>query len=232
MKDGGALILVVEDEDQIAQIIQAYLEREGYRVVRAANGPDAVRDHRRLNPDLVVMDVKLPQMDGFQALGAIRAIADTPVIMVTALGEEHERLAGLRVGADDYVVKPFNPVELVARVAAVLRRTRGPSAAPAVRVGPLEIDSALHLVSVRADSGEMRHIDVTATQFRLLEYLARSSPRVLSRSALMEACMPEGDPLERTIDSHLSKLRRRLDEAGAGALLEAVRGVGYRLILP
>ncbi|KPF54849.1 chemotaxis protein CheY [Novosphingobium sp. AAP1] len=229
MTESGPLVLVVEDEQKIADIIRAYFEREGYRVVRAADGEEGVQNHYRLAPDLVILDVKLPKLDGFQALARMRAHSDTPIIMVTALGEDYERLAGLRIGADDYVVKPFNPAELVARSAAVLRRARSQSVPQRLRIGVIEIDCDAHLVSVSAGEGPRRLIETTITQFRLLEYLARASPRVVGRGALLDACLPEGEALERTVDSHLSKLRRKLEMAGAGDVLESVRGVGYRL---
>lgn len=229
MTESGPLVLVVEDEQKIADIIRAYFEREGYRVVRAADGEEGVQNHYRLAPDLVILDVKLPKLDGFQALARMRAHSDTPIIMVTALGEDYERLAGLRIGADDYVVKPFNPAELVARSAAVLRRARSQSVPQRLRIGMIEIDCDAHLVSVSAGEGPRRLIETTITQFRLLEYLARASPRVVGRGALLDACLPEGEALERTVDSHLSKLRRKLEMAGAGDVLESVRGVGYRL---
>src|SRR5438067_39418 len=120
----GALILIVEDEDQIAEIMRVYLERDGHRIVRARDGESGIQHHRRLEPDLVILDIKLPRVDGWQVISAMRAVADTPIIMVTALGEEGDRVAGFRSGADDYIVKPFNPVELVARAEAVMRRTR------------------------------------------------------------------------------------------------------------
>ena len=229
MKNEDLLVLVVEDEGEIATIITAYFEREGYRVVRARNGNEAVQHHHRLAPDIVILDVKLPGKDGFEVLAAIRAAAETPIIMVTALGEDYDRLRGLRVGADDYVVKPFNPAELVARAHAVLRRSRRQTRTRLIRIGPLEIDHDSHLVTVNRNDRQCL-IDVTATQFRLLTRLAEATPRVLARGELLEACMPEGDVLERTVDSHLSKLRRKLDDAGVGAMLESVRGVGYRLI--
>ena len=221
-------MLIVEDEPKIAEIIRAYFERHGYRTVRAADGPTAVQHHRRLAPDLVILDVKLPGSDGWSVLADIRRTSDTPVIMVTALGEDADRLAGLRGGADDYVVKPFNPAELIERAAAVLRRVQRLPRANIIRLSVLEIDLDRHEVKVVMPDGD-HVLDVTSTQFRLLRHLADMAPRVVERGALLEACLPEGDALERTVDSHLSKLRRRLEEAGAGDLLQSVRGVGYRL---
>lgn len=222
------LVLIVEDERQIAEVMQVYFERDGYRVVRAMDGIEAVQNHRRLAPDIVILDVKLPGLDGFAALAQMRGSSDTPIIMVSALGAECERLAGLHVGADDYVVKPFNPSELVARAAAVLRRARSQSVPRRLGVGPIGIDCDAHVVTVTTD-GRARTVETTFTQFKLLERLVRASPRVVGRAELIESCLPESEALERTVDSHLSKLRRKLAEAGATGLLESVRGVGYRL---
>lgn len=226
----GALVLIIEDEPKIADIIRAYFERHGYRTVCAVDGQAGIQHHRRLSPDLVILDVKLPRRDGWSVLTDIRRTADTPVIMVTALGDDADRLAGLRGGADDYIVKPFNPAELIERAAAVLRRARGLSRARVMRLSVLEIDLDRHAAKVILPAGH-RPLDLTSTQFRLLRYLADVAPRVVERTELLEMCLPEGDALERTVDSHLSKLRRRLEEAGAGDLLQSVRGVGYRLAI-
>lgn len=226
----GALVLIVEDEPRIADIVRAYFERAGYQTVCAADGPAGVQHHRRLSPDLVILDVKLPKSDGWEVLADIRRTADTPVIMVTALGDDADRLAGFRGGADDYVVKPFNPAELIERAAAVLRRAQRLPRARVMRLSVLEIDLDRHVARVVLPTG--RHVlDLTSTQFRLLRHLVDVAPRVVERGELLEACLPEGDALERTVDSHLSKLRRRLEDAGAGDLLQSVRGVGYRLAI-
>jgi len=159
----------------------------------------------------------------------VRRRGDTPVIMVTARDEDTDKISALRIGADDYVTKPFNPSEVVARVGAVLRR-----ALPAVgqgaiiRVGDVEIDEDQHVVYA-CPAGARHAIVTTATEFRLLARMARSPSRVFSRSELRVACLPEGDALERTVDSHLSKLRKKLEDAGIQGMLSSVRGVGYRL---
>jgi len=226
----NALILIVEDEPEIAEILEAYLTREGFRTVKAADGAVALQHHRMLRPDLVLLDVKLPKADGFEVLAEIRRRGDTPVIMATALAEDLDKLSALRIGADDYVVKPFNPLEVVARVKAVLRRTSGRVGADQMlRAGPLEIDLAAHAVHV-FDAEQVRHtLDVTLTEFRLLAHMGRAPTRVFARAELLDACLPEGDALERTVDSHVSNLRRKLEKAGADGLLAGVRGVGYRL---
>lgn len=225
------LILIVEDEPQIAEILAAYFGREGFRTVRAADGETALAHHRRLRPDLVVLDVRLPRRDGHEVLAELRRVGDTPVIMATALGEDLERLAALRGGADDYVVKPFNPLEVVARARAVLRRSSGERAATrTVRLGKLEIDPLVHAARVLGDGETAAVLDLTPTEFRILAHMARTPMRAFSRAELLDACLPaDGDALERTVDSHVSKLRRKLAAAGCGDLLEGVRGIGYRL---
>ena len=161
-------------------------------------------------------------------LAEIRRRGDTPVIMATALAEDLDKLSALRIGADDYVVKPFNPLELVARARAVLRRTQARGVSHLLRLGPLEIDPQAYSVVVIGEI-EAKTLDLTLTEFRLLEHMARAPRKVFSRAELLDACLPDGDALERTVDSHVSNLRRKLDAAGAADLLEGVRGVGYRL---
>jgi two-component system response regulator AdeR len=220
--------MIVEDEPEIVDILERYFEREGFRTVSAADGETGLAHHQRLKPDLIVLDVKLPRQDGFEVLAAIRRRDDTPVIMVTALAEDLDKLQALRIGADDYVVKPFNPLEVVARAKAVLRRAAGGRNDRILRVGALAVDPAAHAASVEGVSGS-KPLDLTRTEFRILAHLARSPNRVFERSELVDACLPEGEAMERTVDSHVSNLRRKLAAAGAGNLLSGVRGVGYRL---
>ncbi|WP_114861104.1 response regulator [Azospirillum brasilense] len=224
----SVLALVVEDEPDVARIITGYLDREGLRTVRAENGQIALDLHQQLRPDIVLLDVKIPKLDGYEVLAAIRRRGDTPVIMITALDEDLDKLQALRIGADDYIVKPFNPLEVVARVKAVLRRAMGRSDVAVLRVGPLEIDLTAHAVAVEGADGRVR-IDVTATEFRILSHMARQPTRVFSRADLIDACLPEGNTLERTIDTHASNIRRKLHAAGAEDFFESIRGVGYRL---
>lgn len=224
----SVLVLVVEDEPDVARIITGYLDREGLRTVRAENGQIALDLHHQLQPDIVLLDVKIPKLDGYEVLAAIRRRGDTPVIMVTALDEDLDKLQALRIGADDYIVKPFNPLEVVARVKAVLRRAMGRSDIAVLRVGPLEIDLTAHVVVVEGADGRVR-IDLTATEFRILSHMARQPTRVFSRADLIDACLPEGNTLERTIDTHASNIRRKLHAAGNLTLFESIRGVGYRL---
>ncbi|RZI79884.1 MAG: response regulator transcription factor [Rubrivivax sp.] len=226
----GALVLLVEDEPEVADIVQAYLERDGMRAVRAYDGRSAIDTHRRARPDIVLLDVLLPALDGWQVLSSIRNSGDTPVIMLTAHDLDIDKLTALRMGADDYVVKPFNPAEVVARIRAVLRRTQSlkSDSLKALRVGPLLVDQGCFQASVEAE-GHVTVLPLTLTEFRLLAHMARMPGRAFTRLDLLENCLPEGDALERTVDSHLSKLRKKLEQAGAAAMLTSIRGVGYLL---
>nr|WP_218241908.1 response regulator [Comamonas fluminis] len=225
------MVLVVEDEPGIASVLSAYLERDGLRIRVAQDGEEALQHFRQLRPDLVLLDIHLPKVDGIDVLRMIRNDSEVPVIMVTALADDVDKLLALRLGADDYVVKPFNPPEVVARVRAVLRRTQAkPATAPApIRVGPIEIDVDAHSAAVYDDAGHAIPRALTLTEFRLLACLAAQPRRCFSRAYLIENCLPESDALERVIDSHLSKLRRKLQLAGQDGLIETVRGIGYRL---
>lgn len=226
-----ALILIAEDEPEIADILAAYLARSGLRSVHAADGREALELHLSLKPDLVLLDVQMPHVDGWKALSEIRHRGDTPVIMLTALDQDIDKLMGLRIGADDYVVKPFNPAEVVARTLAVLRRSRsdaGRRDQRVLRVAPFQIDLDNHEATVQV--GKQRHVlALTLTEFKLLAQLARAPKRVFSRAELLAACLPEGDTLERTVDSHISKLRKKLEDLGVEGMPVGVRGVGYRL---
>ncbi|TCG04440.1 DNA-binding response regulator [Paraburkholderia steynii] len=224
-----SLVLVAEDEPEIAEILTAYLARGGYRSVHAVDGRKALELHLSLRPDLVLLDVQMPEVDGWQVLAEIRHRGTTPVIMLTALDQDIDKLTGLRIGADDYVVKPFNPAEVVARVQAVLRRSGSREADQRVlRVAPFEIDLDSHQAILEV--GNERHsLALTLTEFKLLVQLARSPKRVFSRAELMATCLPEGDALERTVDSHISKLRKKVEDLGVKGMPVGVRGVGYRL---
>ena len=222
------LVLVVEDEPEIGKVLDAYLAREGFRTVWAADGKVALDHHAILKPDLVLLDIKMPKLDGWQVLAELRRRGTTPVIMITAHDQDTDRLQGLHLGADDYVVKPFNPSEVVARVKAVLRRTSPFAINAVLRIGKLEIDLESHLAKVlNGDTSIPLHL--TLTEFRLIAYMAKAPTRAFNRSELVDACLPGGDALERTVDSHVSNLRRKLEEAGASGMLSVVRGIGYRL---
>ncbi|MCW2350098.1 response regulator transcription factor [Sphingobium sp. B12D2B] len=225
----NALVLVAEDEPEIADVIAAYLEREGFRTVRAADGRTALELHLALKPDLVMLDVQMPRLNGWDVLAELRRRGSTPVIMLTALDQDIDKLQALRIGADDYVVKPFNALEVAARARAVLRRSGG-SRGSILRVGPIEIDMDSHLASVIVGYDPQRvSLSLTLTEFRILAHMARAPRRAFSRGELVDACLPGGDALDRTVDTHLSKLRRKLEEAGAHGFINNVRGVGFRL---
>lgn len=223
-------ILLVEDEPRLADVLEAYLARDGFRVERAADGPSAVERWRAVRPDLVLLDLMLPGFDGLEVARRIRAEAPTPIVILTARDRQPDKLSGLELGADDYVTKPFFPPEVVARVRAVLRRASGPSPAsrdaePAspLRVGRLELDP----VRLQARCGE-RPLELTIAELRLLERLAEAPGRVWRRGELLAATgAPDREAHERTADAHVKNLRRKLGPCGT--LLETVRGLGYRL---
>ena len=219
-----ALVLVVEDDREIADMLELYLRHDGFQTVRAADGESALQLFRAARPDLVLLDVGLPKLDGLEVLRRIRAACRTPVVMLTARSEEIDEILGLGLGADSYLMKPCSPRRVMAHVKAVLRRDEAGDEGETVRVGPLEVDS--YRVEARV-SGTL--LQLTPTEFRLLETLARAPGKAMSRAELFGAAMPESDALERAIDRHLKNVRAKLAEAGAAELLETVRGVGYRL---
>ncbi|MCA1936519.1 MAG: response regulator [Asticcacaulis sp.] len=222
------LVLIIEDDPEIQGILDAYFQRDGFRTVTASNPQIGLSHHQRLKPDLVVLDVKLPGMDGYEVLATLRREAETPVLMVTALSEDLDKLQGLRLGADDYVTKPFNPLEVIARARTILRRSAGSRQSPVLRVGPLVIDTDAHQALVEGAAGP-QPLALTPTEFRILYHMGRTPTRAFRRSELIDACLPEGEALDRTLDSHISNLRRKLVAAGAADLLTSVRGIGYRL---
>lgn len=219
----NALILVVEDDPEIAGIIDAYLQRAGHRSLVARDGDTALRLVTQMRPDLVLLDLTLPKRDGFSVLSTIRQNSNLPVIVVSALDDDVDKLSALRIGADDYVTKPFNPNEVVARVAAVLRRSAG-AGGEALRLGGVTVDLGAHRVSAGVDE-----IALTPSEYRLLVHLMQRPGRALARGELVDACLPEGDALDRTVDSHITHLRRKLAQSAPGLHLTTVRGVGYRL---
>lgn len=229
-RKGRPLILIAEDESEIVDILAAYLTRAAFRTAHARDGREALELHRTLDPDLILLDVRMPHVDGWEVLRQVRQRGHTPIIMVTAHDEDEDKLRGLEIGADDYVVKPFNPREVVARVEAVLRRVMIATArtSGSIVVGPLELDMESYQVHVVAD-GQRRAVNLTLTEFRLLAQMARAPSRVFSRAELLSACRSEGDVLERTVDSHISKLRKKLEEAGVVGIPSVLRGVGYRI---
>ena len=223
-------ILVVEDERQIAQIASDYLQRAGFSVLVSADGASAIDLVRARRPDLIVLDLGLPRIDGVQVARTLRAESAVPIIMLTARVEEDDRLLGLEVGADDYLTKPFSPRELVARVQAVLRRARGTApAGDLIRVGDLTFDLP-RLKVTRA--GEP--LELTATEFQLLATLARHPGRVFTRAQLLDAVRGgEADSFERAIDTHIKNIRRKLEvDPRNPRYVETVYGLGYRCAEP
>jgi DNA-binding response OmpR family regulator len=220
-------VLVVDDEPHIRTVLRGYLEADGFAVAEAADAEAAIRLVRQRPPDLMLLDVKLPGIDGLEALRRVRTFSDVYVILVTARSEEVDKLVGLAVGADDYVTKPFSPREVAARVKAVLRRDRGPRAAAAavLRFDGLSIDKDAR--EVRVDGAE---VSLSALEFDVLAALADSPGRVFSRRQLLEQVWGYdffGD--ERVVDVHIRSLRARLgDEAANPRLIATVRGVGYK----
>ena len=219
-------ILVVDDEPNIVDTVQAYLEKEGYTVYTAMDGPSALKAARAFRPDLIVLDIMLPGMDGLEVLRRLRQESEVYVLMLTAKAEETDKVVGLSVGADDYLTKPFSPRELVARVKAILRRGRG--------AGPGE--PVLAFRRLRIDPGARRvwkddeAVELTPIEFDLLLALARHAGRVLSREQLIEQVWGYdyyGD--ERVVDVHIGRLRKKVeDDPSHPTLIVTVRGVGYR----
>jgi len=221
-------ILIVDDETRLVDVLRAYLERDGYRVAAAYNGREALLLARREKPDLVLLDLMLPEIDGMEVCRTLRKESDVPIIMLTARSEETDKLIGLELGADDYVTKPFSPREVVARVRAVLRRSlMSPGAGEeAITLGNLVIDQARHEVR-RQDEV----IAITPTEFELLWALASNRGRVLSRLQLMEKALGDSyEGYERTIDAHIKNLRRKIElDPTHPRYVQTVFGVGYKV---
>ncbi len=219
-------ILVVDDEPRIVQLARDYLEHAGFTVLTASDGQGALMTARTRNPDLVVLDLGLPGLDGLDVTRALRRDSGVPIVMLTARSEESDKLVGLELGADDYLTKPFSPKELVARVRAVLRRTDpARAAADVIRAGDVELD----VNRMRVTVGD-RRIDLTPTEFQLLATLARQPGRILTRSQLLDALHGVAfDSYERAIDAHVKNIRRKIEpDPRAPRYLQTVFGVGYR----
>ena len=221
------LILVVDDEAHIVDLVRLYLEREGYRVRSAASGDVVLSEVRSHPPAMVILDVMLPGMDGFEVCRRLRAESQVPVLMLTARDEDLDKILGLELGADDYLTKPFNPREVVARVRAILRRAE-PAAAgeSAVHVGDLVVDAARREVTVG-----QRRVDLRAKEFDLLLHLARHRGLVRTREQLLSQVWGyDFEGQTRTVDVHVAHLRKKI--AGATVQIETVTGVGYKLVVP
>ena len=221
-------ILVVDDEARIVKLVRDYLERTGFVVLSACDGETALLLARRERPDLIVLDLMLPGVDGLDVCRRLRQESAVPIIMLTARVEEADRIVGLELGADDYVVKPFSPRELVARVRAALRRAGGQvGPASAIRVGDMQLDTVTMTAIV---SGQP--VDLTPTEFHLLATLARQPGRIFSREQLLDAIHGVAfDGYDRSVDSHIKNLRRKIElDPRQPRYIETVYGVGYRLV--
>ncbi len=221
----GKRVLIAEDDREIVKVVRAYLERAGFNVLTAYDGREALLMARQERPDLVILDLMLPEMDGLDVCRHLRRESDIPIIMLTARVEEADKLVGLELGADDYITKPFSPRELVARVRAVLRRAERPSEPEIISVGEVTIDKGRHMVKVGG-----REVELTPTEFDLLTGLMRHPGRVFTRLQLLE--MVQGgayEGYERNIDVHIKNLRRKIEpQPHEPRYILTVHGVGYR----
>jgi DNA-binding response OmpR family regulator len=221
-------ILVIDDEARIVKLVRDYLERAGFQVLTARDGETALQVARLERPDLIVLDLMLPGLDGLDVCRRLRQESGVPIIMLTARVEEADRIVGLELGADDYVTKPFSPRELVARVRATLRRANGQvGPATAIRVGDVELDTASLTATVAGQP-----VDLTATEFQLLAALARQPGRIFSREQLLEAIHGVAfDGYDRSVDSHVKNLRRKIEpNPHQPRYIETVYGMGYRFV--
>jgi DNA-binding response OmpR family regulator len=222
-------LLVIDDDQELCAMLVEYLAPEGFFTATAGSGPAGLAQLARAPVDLVVLDVMLPELSGFEVLRRIRAVSRVPVIMLTARGEEVDRVVGLELGADDYLAKPFSPRELVARIRAVLRRMpgEGQGAGGLILWGPLRID----LRARRADIGD-QDLELTSAELRILELLVRADTRTVTREELMTQALGRRLlPTDRSLDTHVSNLRRKIVKHTARVNVQSVRGSGYALTL-
>ncbi|MFN7416919.1 response regulator transcription factor [Phenylobacterium sp.] len=218
----GVRILIVEDEPAIADIVDVFLGRENALRLIARDGDDALSAAAYWRPQLIVLDLKLPKRDGYAVLAELRARGGPPVIILSALGEDVDKLTGFRLGCDDYLVKPFNPLELIARAKAVLRRKNLLEPSRIVTLGDLQVDLDRHVASV----GETL-LELTPTEFRILRVLAERAGRLVSRGQLVDSAM-DGEAFDKSVNPHISRLRQKLEALG-NLRLVSVRSEGYRL---
>ncbi|MFV2054113.1 response regulator transcription factor [Aliiroseovarius sp. YM-037] len=218
-------VLLVDDDPRLREVVGIALDRAGYAVITVADGQAALTHAAREAPDLIVLDVGLPEHDGFEVCRRIRARSDVPILFLTARDDEIDRVLGLELGADDYVTKPFSPRELVARVRAILKRTTGGREAPVLTHGRITLDPAAH--SCRVGDGD---VALTATEFTLLAQFIEQPNRVRTRVQMIDAIWGANSQVsDRTLDSHLRNLRRKLADAGCADAIETVHGVGMRM---
>ena len=218
------LILVVDDEPKITRIARDYLEKNGYRVLVAADGQSALTTARREKPDLIVLDLMLPNIDGREVCRILRRESDVPIIMLTALAEEVDQVTGLEIGADDYITKPFSPRAMVARVRALLRRAKGEVKPPSIiRADGLEVNTEKYSVTFN-DSP----IKLTPNEFKLLVLLASRPGQTLTREQLLDDLHGAASSIDRSIDSHIKNLRKKLETVSGISMIETIYGIGYR----
>jgi two-component system alkaline phosphatase synthesis response regulator PhoP len=222
----GKRVLVVDDDVKTVELVKLYLNRDGYRVLTAYDGTEALRLAREGHPDLIVLDLMLPGIDGLEICRTLRGESDVPIIMLTARTTEQDRLTGLDLGADDYVPKPFSPKELAARVRAVLRRLPGERGPDEIKYGELTVNFLRHEASLAG-----RPLNLTTVEFKLLGVLAREPGRVFSRAQLIEKALGYAfEGFDRTIDVHILNLRRKLEpDPSHPKYLKTVYGAGYKL---
>lgn len=225
-------VLIIEDDADAAGVLEAYLQRENYDIAISGDGRAGLEIARQWKPDIILLDVMLPSLNGSEVLAAVRRDGQTPVIMITAMGDLPDKIGALRYGADDYIVKPYDPREVVARVQAVLRRYhQQPVPQEILRWQGLEVDTTALTALVVSDTRSQR-LELTPTEFSLLVLLMRAPVRAHSRLSLLEQCLPDSDALERVVDTHIYNLRKKLEAAGITEVLLNVRGVGYRFRQP
>lgn len=218
-------ILIVEDDRDIVEMVEYNLKEEGYDTVSALNGESGITLARKHRPDLIVLDIMLPVIDGFDVCKTLKhqeITADIPIIILSAKSQETDKVVGLELGADDYITKPFSPRELIARIKAILRRTREPQISSVINRGKIVIDTGKHKVTVGG-----QRISLTSAEFKLLKYLAQRPGIVLSRNQILDVVSgPDSIVYDRTVDAHIKSLRRKLGKAKD--YIETIRGVGYR----
>lgn len=223
----GKKVLVVDDDVKTVELVKLYLERDGYQVLTAYDGIEALRLARESRPDLIVLDLMLPDIDGLEVCRILRHESDVPIIMLTARSTDQDKLTGLGLGADDYVTKPFSPKELAARVRAVLRRLPGERGPEEIRSGELSMDFAKHEAWFAG-----RPLNLTSVEFKLLGVLASEPDRVFSRTSLIEEALGyDFEGFDRTIDVHILNLRRKLElDPSHPRYIKTVYGVGYKFV--
>lgn len=221
-------VLIIEDDHDAANVLEAYLRREQFETSLVNDGQRGLVQVFSWKPDIILLDVMLPGMSGTDVLLAVRRRSDVPVIMITAISDGSDKISALRFGADDYVVKPYNPGEVVARVHAVLRRYGGILSSDVIAFREIKADMESMTVSVKKEDGTQVPLELTPTELSILITFIKSPHKAFTRQALLAACLPESDALERVVDTHIYNLRKKLEAAGQKDILINIRGIGYR----